>query len=272
MEPKCLDAHHLLVNLRCKVCKDGVWGIRKDAWHAVADSDNNIISKGIVVDLLDKQNNAFAKRTFSNEVEEQMRKLDFVSEANFCYMIRRWYEAEDSAGFSAEDRIQRKLQLKAFLLKDVDFGIFPPPGMYVKGFPKIMYEGFLQRIDTSIQLYDIVKSGSYNQRALSSLVNETFFGELSELEPTKLGCPKAISIPRLMANVTEMQHFRCDPSERNHTFDSPSGLTKNRESQSGLMFRKPNAVSRGCLPIRQHHKCDESKVLPTTRLGIELQD
>ncbi|XP_071133796.1 uncharacterized protein [Mytilus edulis] len=316
MEPKCLDAHHLLVNLRCKVCKDGVWGIRKDAWHAVADSDNNIISKGIVVDLLDKQNNAFAKRTFSNEVEEQMRKLDFVSEANFCYMIRRWYEAEDSAGFSAEDRIQRKLQLKAFLLKDVDFGIFPPPGMYVKGFPKIMYEGFLQRIDTSIQLYDIVKSGSYNQRALSSLVNETFFGELSELEPTKLGCPKAISIPRLMANVTEMQHFRCDPSERafnintsrrpvypqhsllpvtdkteicvatytecnhqipqiyprNHTFDSPSRLNKKQRKSKRSDVSKPNAVSRGCLPIRQHHKCDESKVLPTTRLGIELQD
>ncbi|XP_071158962.1 uncharacterized protein [Mytilus edulis] len=188
--------------------------------------------------------------------------------------------------------------------------------MYVKGFPKIMYEGFLQRIDTSIQLYDIVKSGSYNQRALSSLVNETFFGELSELEPTKLGCPKAISIPRLMANVTEMQHFRCDPSERafnintsrrpvypqhsllpvtdkteicvatytecnhqipqiyprNHTFDSPSRLNKKQRKSKRSDVSKPNAVSRGCLPIRQHHKCDESKVLPTTRLGIELQD
>lgn len=77
-----------------------------------------------------------------------------------------------------------------------------------------MFEGFIQRIDTSIQLYDIVKGQSYNQRSLSSLVNETFFGELSELEPTKLRCPKAVSIPRLMANVTEMQHFRCDPSNR----------------------------------------------------------
>ncbi|KAH3794530.1 hypothetical protein DPMN_148065 [Dreissena polymorpha] len=36
---------------------------------------------------------------------------------------------------------------------------------------------------------------------------------------------------------------------------------------------KPNEVARGCLPIRCHHKCDESKIRsPTTRLGIALKD
>lgn len=214
IEPKCLDAHHLLVNLRCKVCKDGLVGIRKEAWHQVAEKNNAVISNAIVVDLVDKQNNAFAKRTFSKAVEDEMRKLKYSTEADFCRLIRQWYESEDSGGIAAIERVQRKLELKSFLLKDVDFGIFPPPGMYIKGFPKVMFEGFIQRIDTSIQLYDIVKGQSYNQRSLSSLVNETFFGELSELEPTKLGCPKAVSIPRLMANVTEMQHFRCDPSNR----------------------------------------------------------
>lgn len=214
IEPKCLDAHHLLVNLRCKVCKDGLVGIRKEAWHQVAEKNNAVISNAIVVDLVDKQNNAFAKRTFSKAVEDEMRKLKYSTEADFCRLIRQWYESEDSGGIAAIERVQRKLELKSFLLKDVDFGIFPPPGMYIKGFPKVMFEGFIQRIDTSIQLYDIVKGQSYNQRSLSSLVNETFFGELSELEPTKLGCPKAVSIPCLMANVTEMQHFRCDPSNR----------------------------------------------------------
>lgn len=140
--------------------------------------------------------------------------MKYSTEADFCRLIRQWYESEDSGGIAAIERVQRKLELKSFMLKNVDFGIFPPPGMYIKGFPKVMFEGFIQRIDTSIQLYDIVKGQSYNQRSLSSLVNETFFGELSELEPTKLGCPKAVSILRLMANVTEMQHFRCDPSNR----------------------------------------------------------
>ncbi|CAC5373178.1 unnamed protein product [Mytilus coruscus] len=54
-EPMCVDAHDLLVNLRVKVCKDGVKGIKKDAWHAVAQNRD---SKSLVVDLVDKQNNA----------------------------------------------------------------------------------------------------------------------------------------------------------------------------------------------------------------------
>ena len=33
---------------------------------------------------------------------------------------------------------------------------------------------------------------------------------------------------------------------------------------------KLHEVARGCLPVRQHHNCDESKILPTTRLGIDL--
>jgi hypothetical protein len=37
---KTLDGHHLLVNLRTKICKDGVNGIRKEAWHSVADHAN----------------------------------------------------------------------------------------------------------------------------------------------------------------------------------------------------------------------------------------
>ncbi|XP_052212007.1 uncharacterized protein LOC127831062 [Dreissena polymorpha] len=46
------------------------------------------------------------------------------------------------------------------------------------------------------------------------LVNENLFGEFSEMEPTRLGCPKAIAIPRLMAYVTIILHYRCDPSDR----------------------------------------------------------
>ena len=203
-----------MVNLRSKVCKDGLQNIRKQAWVAVANKNRDIISKSLVVDIIDKQNNAFAKRTFSRDVEIEMRNLAFDKEADFCQIVREWYEAEDTPGFSSKERIRRKLRLKEFLLEGVDFGQFPMFGMYVKGFPKVMFEGFLQRISTTIQLYSIVKSGTHNHRAISSLVNENFFGELSDMEPTRLGCPKAISIPRLMSTVTEIFHYRCDPSER----------------------------------------------------------
>ncbi|CAG2251761.1 unnamed protein product [Mytilus edulis] len=145
-------------------------------------------------------------------------------------------------------------------------------GVYVKGFPRVMFEGFLQRIDTTIQLYSIVKSGTYNHRAISSLVNETFFGELSDMEPTRLGCPKAISIPRLMSTVTEIFHYRCDPSERDHLFDKPIRRRRKQRTTKRSDVSKPGEVARGCLPIRQHHKTDESKILPTTRLGIDMKD
>jgi hypothetical protein len=214
LEHRCVDYHHLFVNLRVKVCKDGLQGIRKEAWHAVAELGDNVISKAIVIDLIDKQNNAYAKRVFSSEVESTMRSLNFYKEANFCKLVRHWYQAEDMPGLSAIERCKRRIALKNFLLDGVDFGQYPQPGMYVKGFPKVMFESFLQRIDTSFQLYSSIKGKCYNPRAISSLVNETFFGELSDLEPTKLGCPKAISIPRLISTVTEIQHYRCDPTRR----------------------------------------------------------
>jgi hypothetical protein len=80
--------------------------------------------------------------------------------------------------------------------------------------PRIMYEGLLQSIDTHIQLYAICKEGTYNQRAISSLINETFFGEMTDMEQTKLGCPKAVTIPRLMSNITELMHYRHNPENR----------------------------------------------------------
>ena len=35
---------------------------------------------------------------------------------------------------------------------------------------------------------------------------------------------------------------------------------------------KPHEPARGEQPVRQHHRTDESKILPTNRLGIALDD
>ena len=73
LEPKCLDSHHLLVNLRSKVCRDGLpgYGISKDAWWKVSFKYNEVISRALVCDLIDKQSNSYARKTFSLEVEEK---------------------------------------------------------------------------------------------------------------------------------------------------------------------------------------------------------
>ncbi|KAH3873155.1 hypothetical protein DPMN_036382 [Dreissena polymorpha] len=59
---------------------------------------------------------------------------------------------------------------------------------------------------------------------------------------------------------------------RNHAFDSPTRLGKRQRKSKRSDISRRHEVARGCLPIRSHHKCDESKILPTTRLGITLED
>ncbi|KAH3769335.1 hypothetical protein DPMN_170585 [Dreissena polymorpha] len=59
----------------------------------------------------------------------------------------------------------------------------------------------------------------------------------------------------------------------NHAFDSLSQRGKRQRKSKRSDISKPHEVTRGCLSIRCHHKCDESKILPpTTRLCITLQD
>lgn len=58
---------------------------------------------------------------------------------------------------------------------------------------------------------------------------------------------------------------------RDHPFDQMVRGKQKRVSKRSDVS-KPDEISRGCMPISSHHKCDESKVLPTTRLGIELKD
>ena len=214
MEPKCLDGEHLLVNARVKMCKDGMLGLSKQAWHDVSKHDSNIISPSLVVDLVDKQSAENAKRTFSPDVQKCMEELGYDKESKFCELVRNWYQAEDDPGISASKRAHDRLMFRNYLLDGVDFEQFPQYGNYIKGMPRVMFEGFLQSIDTHMQLYPLCKGGTYNQRSVSSLVNETFFGELQDLEPTRLGCPKAVNIPRMMATVTEIMHYRHNPQNR----------------------------------------------------------
>lgn len=64
--------------------------------------------------------------------------------------MRSWYEAEDQPGLTAVERVRRRLQMKAFLLKGVEFRVFPSFGFYVNVFTKVWFDGKLQRIDTTI--------------------------------------------------------------------------------------------------------------------------
>ena len=216
LEPKKWDSHHLLVNNRSVCCGNGMDGldVHKEAWIAVAEKYPDVISKPLVCDLIDKQSNAFAQRTFSEQVEKRMQELGYKSTANYCRLIRGWYQAEDEPGISSENRLKLRLEFRKFLLSKFEIDKFPPYGKHINGMPSGMFEGFLQGIDTSIQLYALVKGGAYNQRSATSLCNETFFGEMSECEQSRQGCPKATQVPHEMSGLTELLHYRHNPSDR----------------------------------------------------------
>ena len=211
-KPKILDPSHLLVNCRVKATKDGFKGVSPQAFLDVAESDPTIVNRAIIVDALDKQSVAIAERVFSEKVEEKMIELGYESTAQFVHCIRNWYEAIDQPGLRSVERIRKLLDFKKWLIGDISFNSFPPPGRHVKGIPFVMWEGFLQNVDTRVQLYSICNNKTYNHRSLGTLAVESFFSDLTDIEPTKMGCPKAIHIPRLMASVTELNHYRHDPN------------------------------------------------------------
>ena len=75
-------------------------------------------------------------------------------------------------------------------------------------------------------------------------------------------------IPTLnTSSITKINYFFW-----NHSFDMEDKCRWKQRNFKSLDISKPMSMTRSCLPVRQHHRCDESKMLPTTRLGIDLTD
>ena len=56
---------------------------------------------------------------------------------------------------------------------------------------------------------------------------------------------------------------------RDHNFDRDERRKVARKIKFGSISN-PSEPSRGALPVRQYHRKDESKILPTKRLGISV--
>jgi hypothetical protein len=175
-----IDPHHLLVNNRSRCCSKGLkkMGIKPDAWWKVAETEKGTkygLTLELAKELRDRQSNAFAKTTFSEDVQDILEEMGYSSEADWCRLLRHWYSAVDDAGVPTGTRIKWLLEMRHKLLSHLNVGHFPPPGAYVCDLPMSQFEGFLTNIDRRIQLYCMVENGTYNQRAVSSLDSETFF-------------------------------------------------------------------------------------------------
>ncbi|XP_053397710.1 uncharacterized protein LOC128556471 [Mercenaria mercenaria] len=219
---KTLDSHHLLTNLRIRTSTTGLQGISPEAWKKVASSFQTKLTPAMVDDLTDKQSNSFAQTHFSREVEDIMVENGDLNEAELCHLIRRWYEAEDQPALSASERVIRWLELRDYLLKDVDFSVFPPASLQLKGFSTIGFEGFLVGIDTKIQLLDIC--GPYCVRTVSSLPAETAVGGIQDMNFNKSMSVKAKDVPRIISALTEVMTYKCNPNRGFHMRTSRSSV------------------------------------------------
>ena len=61
-------------------------------------------------------------------------------------------------------------------------------------------------------MYKMCKGNTYNQRLLSTLAVENFFGDLTSMEFSGLGCPKSTDIRKLMGHVIQLNKHRLNPT------------------------------------------------------------
>lgn len=73
-----------------------------------------------------------------------------------------------------------------------------------------LWEALIANIDAKAHLYSLVHGGSYNVRAFSSLIGETFFSELTLNDKRGQGTVSALEFGQFIGNATEQVHVRLD--------------------------------------------------------------
>ena len=209
-EMRTMDYTHQLTNIRSLVCRKGLENVNDYEFKRICDEYPGILSKGIVYGTLDKQCASFAVQLFSQSVEEKLIENKAYNEALFTRLVRNWYNACDSRGMSADERVNNLWAFYAYLTKDINFDLFPGFTQYVKGIPIVTYAGILQNISVRLSLYTTSKFRTYNHRSISSLVCESFFSTIASKDPGKTGCPKAVDVPKIMHDMITIEEYKQD--------------------------------------------------------------
>ena len=84
--------------------------------------------------------------------------------------------------------------------------------MYIKGWPSKLWEALLSSIDAKAFLYALSYGGSYNVRAFSSMIGETFFSELTMNDRRGQGTVSCQEFGQFIGNTIERIQIRLDPA------------------------------------------------------------
>lgn len=216
IQVRVMDGTHMRTNVKSKLIRTGLDNIKVKPWRDVALSGKTNLPLAMLEihtdgKIMHQQSDPHVRTMFSEEVERELINQGSEAEAIFCRLFREWHEAEDKPGLSARERVQRSLRFREWLLQGYKFEEFPPRTQYVKGIPRVTYEGLVCSIDAHILLYAICKGGAFNWRSVSTLVAENFMGELAERSQNNHGVPSGSTLGADMTKISELHAMRLNP-------------------------------------------------------------
>ena len=88
---------------------------------------------------------------------------------------------------------------------------YPPPSTHIYGLPLPTFKMLLQSTSIRIALYLLSEFHTFNHRSISTGGIESSFLDLSIVDITGTGCPKAYQIPKLMSMLVEYNTAKHDP-------------------------------------------------------------
>ena len=73
-------------------------------------------------------------------------------------LVREWYDAEDERGMDSTKRLEKRLEIRQWLLNFFNAPSFPLQTQFIKGIPIVNFEGLITSYERKIQLYNFIKS------------------------------------------------------------------------------------------------------------------
>ena len=142
LEPRIIDPSHVLTNLHVHTTQKGILGCDPKAFLRVSNKDNNVLSRGLIVGdpILDQQSVPFARKIFSSDIEDIVKKNGDLKEANLVKLIQNWYDACNEHSISVSDRIQELLDMHNFLMTFYKPEHFPMNMSYVHNLPSTTFQ------------------------------------------------------------------------------------------------------------------------------------
>ena len=147
VESRVINPSHCLTNLRVHATMKGFFGCDPKAFHRVSASDNNVLSKGLIVQPLeDKRFMSFALKVFSSDVEQTICNNGDMKEAELVKNVCNWYTACNDRGLLVTECISYFVAMNNYMLSFYKLRCFPMSTTHVCGLPSITFQAILQNI------------------------------------------------------------------------------------------------------------------------------